>query len=215
MAEWSRRDWWEKRKDISGRELNQSQSTKMKEGGNDLDFTKDLLQALRNENVHVDFKSILTDTLQERIQELKKINQANNDHICAGSRSAGSSRKTRNRWRSPGLATVHTKERSSNLRSKLGWAAATLAWSATDVLVLGLAAILGVSLLGNRALTQRGQTTTCWHTAPCIAKFISYSVPHRVYKAQKLIKGKPFLKKVYFLAGTSPEKTGCLCTRHE
>ena len=83
MAGGSRRERRAKRKDISSRESNQPESKKREKGQNDSDFTSDLLQSLRNEDARDAFKSILTDALLERIQELEEINQANNDRITA------------------------------------------------------------------------------------------------------------------------------------
>ena len=74
MAEGSRRERREKRKDISGRESNQPEFKKREKGLNDSDFTNGLLQSLRNEDVRTSFKSLLIDTLLERIKELDDLN---------------------------------------------------------------------------------------------------------------------------------------------
>ena len=205
MAGGSRRERRAKRKDISGRESNQPESKKREKGQNDSDFTSDLLQSLRNEDVRDAFKSILTDALLQRIQELEEINQANNDRITALEADLQRVHKEKSEIAGELQDLLQYTRRNALRISNPNWVEPQPPMPGqspedTDALVLGLAATLGVPLQpweigrSHRVGKPRPDGTP----RPVLVKFISYNVRHRVYEARKLHKDKPSLKKVYF-----------------
>ena len=208
MAGGSRRERRAKRKDISSRESNQPESKKREKGQNDSDFTSDLLQSLHNEDVRDAFKSILTEPLLERIQELEEINQANNDRITALVADLQRAHMEKSEIASELQDLLQYTRRNALRISNPNWVEPQPPMPGqspedtedTDALVLGLAATLGVPLqpweIGRSH--RVGKPRLDGTPRPVLVKFISYNVRHRVYEARKLLKDKPSLKKVYF-----------------
>ena len=206
MAGGTRRERRDKRKNISGRELNQPESKKH-ERSSDSDFTKDLLQSLRNEDVRAAFKSLLDDALVERIQELEQLNQENKDKIIALEADLQRVSEEKSVIASELQDLLQYTRRNALRITNPDWIEPQRPWRPgqtpedTDALVLGLAATLGVPLQpweigrSHRVGKPRNDGTP----RPILVKFISYNVRHRIYEARKLIKDIPSLKrKVYF-----------------
>ena len=206
MAGGTRRERRDKRKNISGRELNQPESKKH-EKSNDSDFTKDLLQSLRNEDIRAAFKSLLNDALVEKIQELEQINQENTDRIIALEADLQRVSQEKSEIASELQDLLQYTRRNALRITNPNWIEPQRPWRPgqppedTDALVLALAATLGVPLQpweigrSHRVGKPRNDGTP----RPILVKFISYNVRHRIYEARKLLKDIPSLaRKVYF-----------------